>query len=89
MMLGQLDMAIEIYSQAIDHSPRVASFYNNRGVAYDEINKNNYAIKDYNTAIQLKPDYADAYYNRGLTYDLKGEIDLAIKDYKHRNTTQT
>ena len=81
MMLGQLDMAIEIYSQAIDHSPRVASFYNNRGVAYDEINKNNYAIKDYNTAIQLKPDYADAYYNRGLTYDLKGEIDLAIKDY--------
>ena len=84
MMIGQLDLAIEVYSQAIDLNPRVASFYNNRGIAYDETNKNNYAIKDYNTAIQLKPDYADAYYNRGLTYDLKGEIDLAIKDY---NTT--
>ena len=84
MLLRQLDMAIEVYSQAIDLNPCVASFYNNRGIAYDETNKNNYAIKDYNTAIQLKPDYADAYYNRGLTYDLKGEIDLAIKDY---NTT--
>ena len=84
MLLRQLDSAIEVYSQAIDLNPRVASFYNNRGIAYDETNNNNYAIKDYNTAIQLKPDYADAYYNRGLTYDLKGEIDLAIKDY---NTT--
>ena len=36
MLLRQLDMAIEVYSQAIDLNPYVASFYNNRGIAYEK-----------------------------------------------------
>ena len=79
-LLGQKDMAIEAYSNAIHLNPRDARAYNNRGVDYGEKGEGDLAIKDFDKAIDLKPDYDLAYNNRGAVYRRKGEHDLAIKD---------
>ena len=93
-ILGQLNMAIEAYSDAIALDPRYAVAYINRGVAYfrsGEVDKaiDDYsqaivlqtAIANYNKAIELDPDLAVAYYYRGLAYAEKGDFDEAIADF--------
>ena len=80
-LLGQLETAIEAYSQSIDLKPRVASSYNNRGAAYQKKGNFDRAIEDFNTAIELKNNYSQAYYNRGLTYYENGEIEKALENY--------
>ena len=78
-LLGQTDMAIEAYSNAIHLNPRDARAYNNRGVDYGEKGEDDLAIKDFTKAIELKPDYAFAYNNRGAVHRGKGEYNQAIK----------
>ena len=80
MMIGQVDMAIEHYSHAIDSTQimplptAIAAFaYYNKG-EYDR------AIRDYTEAIRLNPNYAGAYSNRSATYGKKGDLNLAIVD---------
>lgn len=81
MMFGQIDLAIETYSKAIELNNDDAAIYNNRGGAYANKGEINKAVKDFNKAITLKPTLADPYYNRGNTHEIKGEIDCAIEDY--------
>ena len=80
MMLGQLDMAIEAYSNAINLNPRNANTHNNRGIAYAEKGKLDNAIEDYNITIQLRPDYANVNYNKRIVYTNKGNYGLAIQE---------
>jgi tetratricopeptide (TPR) repeat protein len=60
---------------------RLATAYNNRGVAYRI--KGNYvpAIDDFNEAIRLVPDYASAFNNRGVAYRNMGNLVRAVDDY--------
>ena len=81
MMLGQIDLAIEAYSHAIELNPNNASTYNNRGNAYGEKGDYDRAIGDHNTAIKLNPDHANTYTNRGIAYGKKGDYDRAIGDH--------
>ena len=81
MLLRQLDMAIEAYSDAIELNPRHANAYNNRGITLNIKGEHNLAIKDYTRVIELKPDHVGAYNNRGIIYVEKGKYDWAIKDY--------
>ena len=80
-ILGELNMAIESYSDAIAFDPRYAAAYINRGVAYFHNGEVDKAIDDYNKAIELNSDLAVAYYYRGLAYAKKGEVDPAIEDF--------
>ena len=81
MMIGQVDMAIERYSYAIELDSNDAGTYNNRGTAY-LIKRDHYrAIGDYTKAIELEPGVAGAYNNRGVTYGEQGDYDRAIADY--------
>ena len=80
MMLGQLDAAIEVYSDAINLNPRNANTHNNRGIAYAEKGKLDNAIKDYNIAIQLRPNYPNINYNKRIVYTNKGDYGLAIQE---------
>ncbi len=79
-LLGQIDMAIEAYSNAIHLNPRDARAYNNRGVDYGEKGESDLAIRDFYKAIDLKQDYDLAYNNRGAVYRKDGEYDKAIED---------
>ncbi len=81
MMLKQTEMAIETYSDAIELTPFHPAYYNNRGVAYREIDDLPKALEDYNTAIQLNPDFAEAYNNRGRVYGDTSNLPNAISDY--------
>ena len=80
MMLGQLDVAIEAYSDAINLNPHNANTHNNRGIAYAEKGKLDNAIKDYNTTIQLRPDYPNVNYSKRIVYTNKGNYGLAIQE---------
>ena len=81
MMLGQIEIAIEAYSHAIELNPNNVFAYTNRGVAYHAKGDYTRAVADYTKAIELKPDYAKAYYNRGVGYYEEGEYDSAVKDF--------
>ena len=71
LILGQIDRAIEAYSQAIELNPHHAEAYNNRGNAYfsrDNFALHAKAITDYAKAIELNPELAIAYHNRGVIH---------------------
>ena len=80
MMLGQLDVAIEAYSDAINLNPHNANTHNNRGIAYAEKGKLDNAIKDYNITIQLRSDYPNVNYNKRIVYTNKGNYGFAIQE---------
>ena len=49
----QYDLAIQFYSKAIAVNPNYAAAYNQRGNAYDAINRTTLAVADYTKAIAL------------------------------------
>lgn len=60
--------AIPIYDEAIKLNPNVAKYWNDRGVAYKNLNKNDKALENYNKATELDPNYNFPYNNRGVIY---------------------
>jgi len=79
---GDLDRAIQDYSQAISLSPRFADAYIMRGLTYDKKGDLDRAIQDYGQAISLKPGDADVYRYRAEVYRALGKKDLADSDEK-------
>lgn len=77
---GELDRAIQDYSQAIKLNGKLALLYNNRGVAYDRKSEFDRAIQDYEQALKLKPS-PEIYFNRGNAFLAKAQYDHAIDDY--------
>lgn len=77
---GDIDRAIQDYSQAIKLNPKSAITYNNRGVAYDKKGDYERAIADYDQAIKLNP-WHEAYFNRGNAHLGRSQYDRAIDDY--------
>ena len=65
------------------HEPleKLATAFDNRGVAYRLKGEYDRALQDYEQAIQLNPSNANAYNNRGIIYRIKGEYGRAIADY--------
>ena len=78
---GNYQQAINDYNKAIQLNPQLATAYNNRGLAYDNLGNYQQAINDYNKAIQLNPQFALAYNNRGLAYIKLGNHQQAINDF--------
>ena len=64
-----------------DTPQRLATAFDNRGVAYRRKGEYDRALQDYEQAIHLNPDNANAYNNRGIIYRIKGDYDRAIADY--------
>lgn len=77
------DRAIEYSLKAIELDPKIASAYNNVGVAYANGKKDyDKAIEYYRKAIELNPDYSTAYQNMGEAQFLSGALDDALTSYK-------
>ena len=77
---GQMDLAIEQYTEAISIDPKYTAAYYDRGIAYRRIGDYNRAIADYTQAIALDPESALSYYQRGVAYHYQGDLDKAILD---------
>lgn len=91
---GDLDRAIEDYSQAIKISPQFNAAFNNRGTAYFAEHDYDRAIRDFSEAIRIEPgyltgsvdpmppfDYETVFRNRGSAYAASGDYDRAVEDY--------
>jgi tetratricopeptide (TPR) repeat protein len=77
---GDIERAIQDYSQAIRIHPKFAMAYNNRGVAYDKKGEYERATQDFDQSIKLKPS-AEAHFNRGNAQLAKSQYAAAIDDY--------
>ena len=78
---GDYQGAIAKYTEAIKLNPKYASAYNNRGVAYADLQNYTQAIADYTKAIELNPKNAEAYNNRGIAYGKMKNYEAAIADF--------
>lgn len=85
LLRGDFDKAIELYDEALSDTTlpavRLATLYNDRGVAQWRRQKLELAIEDFNKAAKLYPDYAPIYNNRGNVYLALGKIKEAIADF--------
>lgn len=81
MVKGLFDPAIADLDEAIRISPKSASAYNHRGLAYRKKGDDARAIEDYTVAVSINPIYALAYSNRGHAYEALGNRKEAIRDF--------
>jgi tetratricopeptide (TPR) repeat protein len=80
---GDLEGAIEVFTQIIASAPHHALAYYNRGIIYEELGDTSSALGDYTKAIEINPNYAEAYNNRGCLLVGDGDYEEAIKDFTH------
>src|SRR5208282_3414783 len=64
-----------------DPAKKLATAFDNRGIAYRLKGEYDRALLDYEQAIRLNPSSANPYNNRGIIYRIKGDYDRAIADY--------
>ncbi len=63
---GQLNEALNDYTQALKNDPKMAPGYVDRGFVLNDLRGAAKAVKDFQTALQLQPDYGEAHL--GLAY---------------------
>ena len=85
--LGEIETAIEDYTQAIRLNPHDAVAYSNRGLAYAELKDYRKAIEDQTQAIRLNPELGVAYFNRGTIRRQMDDRSGAIEDFQRAATT--
>ena len=78
---GEYKEAIEYYGQAIAINPKLATAYNNRGDAKNNLSNYKEAIADFDKAIEINPQHAKAYNNRGIVKAKLGNHKEAIQDF--------
>jgi protein O-mannosyl-transferase len=79
--LGQYNLAIEDYNDAIRLNPDLSDAYYRRGSAYSALGQYQIAIADFNEYIRREPEDARAYYGRGNAFSEIKQNRTAIEDY--------
>ncbi|MGE4357633.1 MAG: tetratricopeptide repeat protein, partial [Candidatus Omnitrophota bacterium] len=82
LALGLYRRAEEEYRLGLQINPRVAGFYNNLGVIYQNEGKIDLAIEYYRKAQEIDPNLHNAILNLGAIYQERGDLDTALKLYK-------
>ncbi|KAM4535433.1 hsc70-interacting protein [Fundulus diaphanus] len=77
---GDLQKALDLFTEAIKLNPRLAILYAKRASVYIKMQKPNAAIRDCNRAISINPDSALPYKWRGKAHRLLGHWEEAAKD---------
>src|SRR5262245_56317759 len=79
---GQLDQAIQDYTQSLRLGPDSGRIHFSRGVAYVKRGQDDQAIADFTEALRLTPNDALAHYYRGVAEWRRGQIDQSLRDYE-------
>ncbi|XP_075888377.1 hsc70-interacting protein [Nelusetta ayraudi] len=77
---GNLQKALDLFTEAIKMNPRMAVLYAKRASVYIKMQKPNAAIRDCDRAISINPDSAQPYKWRGMAHRLLGHWEDAAKD---------
>lgn len=77
---GKNEQAVEAFTRALQINPRLASAYNNRGIAWRSLGKFDKALADFTKAIEVDPELADAYTNRATIRYFQGLWGQAVED---------
>lgn len=77
---GDLQKALDLFTEAIKLNPRVAILYAKRASVFIKMQKPNAAIRDCDRAISINPDSAQPYKWRGKAHRLLGRWEEAAKD---------
>jgi len=73
--------AKDYWNKAIAVNPKMAEAYNNRGLAFYNLELHQQAINDFSQAIRMKPQYAEAFNNRGNVYYALDQYQKAKTDF--------
>ena len=79
---GDVEQAIEAYTEAIAADPTNARAYYNRALLYRERNDSLRMIADCTAALKIDPQFAEAYLIRGNAYASQDAFDAACQDYE-------
>ncbi|XP_013868344.1 hsc70-interacting protein [Austrofundulus limnaeus] len=77
---GDLQKALDLFTEAIKLNPRVAILYAKRASVFIKMQKPNAAIRDCDRAISINPDSAQPYKWRGKAHRLLGHWEEAVRD---------
>merc|ERR1719495_2581313 len=77
---GELQKALDLFTEAIKLNPRVAILYAKRASVYIRMQKPNAAKRDCDGAISINPDSAQPYKWRGKAHRLLGHWEEAARD---------
>jgi protein O-mannosyl-transferase len=78
---GQIDLALEDYTKAIENNPEFTDSYYNRGLIYINTGRFESAIADLSKAVEIDPKYAKGYADRGVAYYSLKQWDKSLADY--------
>ncbi|KYN27305.1 Mitochondrial import receptor subunit TOM70, partial [Trachymyrmex cornetzi] len=82
---GKYNEAIAEYTKAIDICPKenkdeLATFYQNRAAAYEQLKKYSSVKADCTKALELNPEYIKALLRRARVLEQTGDLEAAFKD---------
>ncbi|VDM49038.1 unnamed protein product [Toxocara canis] len=75
------DVAIDLYTKAIELDRSVAVLYGNRSAAYLKKELYGSALEDAAAALRIDPNYIKGYYRRATANMALGKFKLALRDY--------
>lgn len=78
---GYFLSARDAFDTAVRQDPRMATAWNNRGVARVRLGDLHGAVMDYTEAMRLDPSDAEIVFNRGNAYAAGGSLPAAIEDF--------
>ena len=79
---GHYDIAIQLYSKAIELDGTKAPYYGNRSFAYLKEELYGSAIEDASKSLELDRNYIKGYYRRATANMALGKFKAALNDYK-------
>ena len=78
---GEIDLAIENYTLAIQIDRKLAPAFYHSGNAYEAKGEDGKAVTDYTMAMTFEPKWLRPVVDRGTLMERKGQFDLAIADF--------
>eukprot|EP01031_Cornospumella_fuschlensis_P017867 gene17867-21861_t len=79
---GDVELAISLFTQAIDLDPDNHVFYSNRSAAYMKKDSISKALYDAEKCVELAPDWAKGYNRLGVAQQSLGRFEAALASFR-------
>ena len=79
---GNIELAIKLFTNAINIDPDNAVFYSNRSAAYMKVDSISKALHDAEKCVELDPKWSKAYNRLGVAQQGLKRFDAAIDTFK-------